>query len=72
MKVTSTGECALEPTEIAALFTSTACAALGVWYVLWLVKRSGEDRGFDNKIVERVVATAPFERLDNILPPSKR
>ena len=48
----------------------TVAAAGGVGFVLWVVRHSGADRGHDPARVRRLVASAPYHWLDNVL--SKR
>ena len=42
----------------------------GVGFVLWVVSLSGAARGHDEARVRKLVASAPYHRLDNVL--SKR
>jgi hypothetical protein len=50
-------------TSAAALLT----AGVGVAYVVYLVRSSGRDRRADPVRVQRLIDTAPYERLDGVL-----
>jgi hypothetical protein len=56
--------------DIALNIACLAAAIGGVSYVLWVLRHSGADRGHDEARVRKLVATAPYHRLDNVL--SKR
>lgn len=56
--------------DIALNMVCLAAAVGGVSYVLWVLRHSGADRGQDEARVRKLVESAPYHRLDNVL--SKR
>lgn len=57
----------MTPFEIALSFGSVAAAGIGLVYVAHVVKTSGRDRPHDPDAVQRLLDTAPYERLDKVL-----
>ncbi len=55
------------PVEIGMIAGSLLLAAAGTTYVTRLVRISGRDRPENPERVKRVLATAPYDRLDNVL-----
>lgn len=53
--------------EIAVNGASLAAAIGGVSYVAWVVKASGADRSPEPARVRRVIETAPYERISNVI-----
>lgn len=53
--------------EIAVNGMSLAAAVGGVSYVAWVVKTSGADRRPEPARVRRVIETAPYERISNVI-----
>jgi flagellar basal body-associated protein FliL len=60
----------LSPVEIIVMIACAVLAIAGVIYVFWVVRHSGADRISDPARVRKLVASAPYHRLDNVL--SKR
>lgn len=55
------------PIEFGMIAGSLLLAGVGTAYVTRLVRISGRDRPQDAERVKALIATAPYERLDNVL-----